>query len=411
MTTEKTIQALFLSYDGMTDALGQSQVIPYLIGLSKRNMRFTLISFEKSEPFTRSANTIRDLLHKNNITWVPLSYTKNPPVLSSMLDVWRLKKTVKKILEEQKIDVIHSRSYIPALTGLWAKKNRNTKFIFDMRGLWADERVDGKLWNLENPVYRSVYNYFKKKEIEFLTAADHTISLTHAAKEEILSWPQLQKKNIPIEVIPCCVDMEVFDPANVTATIIQDWRDKLKITKNDFVLSYVGSIGTWYMLDEMLLFFKKLQEKIPAAKFLFITRDEHARIRERAALLGIESSIIIQPADRVQVPGLLSVSNLSVFFILPAYSKKASSPTKQGEIMAMGIPAVCNSGVGDTDHIIQEYHSGYIVRDWNMEATIDAITANTENFSKEKIMAGAREYFSLQIGIDKFAAIYRSLSL
>ena len=37
---------LYLSYDGMTDPLGQSQVLPYLAGLSKKGFRFHLISFE-----------------------------------------------------------------------------------------------------------------------------------------------------------------------------------------------------------------------------------------------------------------------------------------------------------------------------------------------------------------------------
>jgi hypothetical protein len=52
------------------------------------------------------------------------------------------------------------------------------------------------------------------------------------------------------------------------------------------------------------------------------------------------------------VPLFLSLSNWSVFFIKDAYSKKASSPTKQGEIMAMGIPIVCND-IGDTGKIVK----------------------------------------------------------
>jgi len=31
-------QALYLSYDGMTDPLGQSQVLPYIIGLQKKGI-------------------------------------------------------------------------------------------------------------------------------------------------------------------------------------------------------------------------------------------------------------------------------------------------------------------------------------------------------------------------------------
>jgi hypothetical protein len=50
----------------------------------------------------------------------------------------------------------------------------------------------------------------------------------------------------------------------------------------------------------------------------------------------------------------ISLFDTSIFFIRPTYSKKASSPTKQGEIMAMGIPLICNYGVGDTDEIVKK---------------------------------------------------------
>ena len=43
----KSKNILYLSYDGMTDPLGQSQVLPYLIGLTKEGFTFHIISFEK----------------------------------------------------------------------------------------------------------------------------------------------------------------------------------------------------------------------------------------------------------------------------------------------------------------------------------------------------------------------------
>ncbi len=43
----KKPKALFIMYDGLTDPLGQSQVLPYLKELSK-NYRFDVIGFEKN---------------------------------------------------------------------------------------------------------------------------------------------------------------------------------------------------------------------------------------------------------------------------------------------------------------------------------------------------------------------------
>ena len=40
-------RVLYLSYDGALEPLGQSQVVPYLVGLAARGAAITLVSFEK----------------------------------------------------------------------------------------------------------------------------------------------------------------------------------------------------------------------------------------------------------------------------------------------------------------------------------------------------------------------------
>ena len=57
-------------------------------------------------------------------------------------------------------------------------------------------------------------------------------------------------------MIPCCTDENLFHADN-----IKNVKNELNIQDNEFVISYVGSIGTWYMLDEMLDFFKLLREE------------------------------------------------------------------------------------------------------------------------------------------------------
>src|SRR5438552_13503857 len=102
------------------------------------------------------------------------------------------------------------------------------------------------------------------------------------------------------------------------------------------------------MDDEMMNFFAAMKTKIPGAIFLFITHDNHEKILRMAASKGIAADDIrIQSASRNEVTLYLSVSDWSIFFIKDVYSKKASSPTKQAEIMAMGIPIICND-IGDT---------------------------------------------------------------
>ena len=42
-------RVLYISYNGMLDPLGQSQVLPYLRALAGRGVHFTLLSFERGE--------------------------------------------------------------------------------------------------------------------------------------------------------------------------------------------------------------------------------------------------------------------------------------------------------------------------------------------------------------------------
>lgn len=405
---------LYLSYDGMTDPLGQSQVLPYLTGLSKKGYQFALISFEKKARFEKEEVAIKKICKDNNIDWHPLPYTKTPPVLSTIKDLLAMKKKIRTLYQATPFLIVHCRSYIAALAGIWMKKKWRVKMIFDMRGFWADERVDGGLWNLKNPLFRTVYRYFKKKEKQFLEIADHTISLTYNAKQEIHSWKTVKGQPVAIQVIPCCVDLALFDPATIHLSSVAEKKRELNIPGSGSVFSYIGSIGTWYMLSEMLAFFKRWLQKQPGAIFLFVTNDKSQYILAQAAAAGVPGdNIRIRSAARAEVPLLISLCNYSIFFIKPAYSKKASSPTKQGEIMAMGIPLICNSKVGDTDYIVKQYHSGILIENFNDANYDKAIETGIKLtvFNAENIREGARQFFSLEQGINQYEQVYKKVLL
>src|SRR6185295_15294354 len=155
---------LYLSYDGMTDPLGQSQVIPYLEGLTRIGYQITLMSFEKKEKLTKLGTHIKSILDKSGIKWEPLIFTKRPPIISKMYDVWKLKNKVKELYRRDRFDMVHCRSYVSADAALHLKRKFNVPFLFDMRGFWVDERVDNGQWNLSKPLYKYIYRSYKKKE-------------------------------------------------------------------------------------------------------------------------------------------------------------------------------------------------------------------------------------------------------
>ncbi|MEP7373395.1 MAG: glycosyltransferase [Chitinophagaceae bacterium] len=404
-----TKRILYVSYDGMTDPLGQSQVLPYLVKLSEHGYQFTLLSFEKKTRYQKDGKIIQDICTAAGITWQPLFFTKNPPILSKIYDRWQMKRKVKQLHRELSFDMIHCRSYIAAEMGLSLKKATGVKFLFDMRGFWADEKVDAGQWNQQSFFFRKVYRHYKEKEKDFLLQADAIISLTQAAKDEL--FRQDAYKQLVIDVIPCCADLEHFNYNNISTEEKVKLRQQLKIPENKKVITYLGSVGGWYMTMEMFGFVGCLLRQYPEFVMLVLTKDEPGWVKSEAMQQGIpEDKLVITTAPREQMPLYISLSDCSIFFIRPTYSKKASSPTKHAELMGMGIPVICND-IGDTGHIIEQTKTGVVIQEFAENEYEKQIMKMNEilNIPKEYIRQTAFQYFDLKTGVASYLRVYKRI--
>lgn len=400
-------KVLYISYDGMTDALGQSQVLPYIIGLSERGYSFHLISFEKKIKFEKVGQNIEQLCSKNNINWYPQYYTKTPPVLSTMYDLIKLQRLSSKLVREKGIDFLHCRSYLPSLIALKIKKKSGVPFIFDMRGFWGDERVEGNIWSLSNPVFKWIYNFFKKKEKEFFIKSEHIISLTQSGKDEILSWNLKNLKESKFTIIPCCSDFSLFQVSNSKSK--EKAKKELGIKQDDFVLGYIGSTGTWYLMKEMFRFFKVLKRNYSNAKFIIFTGDSSQELIRQAKELDIESEdLIIQFKPRDELAKLIDAFDFSLNFIKPSFSKKASSPTKMAELLAKGIPVISNKNVGDVEKLTKKLECGFVVDSFEDKYLNSFVSNEIKNakFDPMTIRENAKSELALENAIVKYANVY-----
>ena len=407
---QRAARVLYVTYDGLTDPLGRSQVLPYLTGLAELGHEITILSCEKPERMDKDGGQIRKLCADAGLSWHPLHYHKQPPVLSSALDAAALERTAVRLHRERSFDVVHCRSYIPARAGLGLKRRFGVRFLFDMRGFWPDEKVEGNNWNLANPLYAAVYHYFKRLESRLLRGADAIVSLTAAGKAQLLTRAELPGADERITVIPCCVDFDHFPLADSASR--KAARKHLGIAADAPVLLYLGSLGSWYMLDEMLDFFAVYAARKPEARFLFITPDAPQPIRAAAVARGVAADrLTILGASRDEVPGLMAAADLGLFFIKPVFSKTASSPTKMGEMLAVGLPIVANAGVGDVEQMVNDIGCGVAIGEFTPErygealAQIEALTSSpTERRDR------ALPWFDVKLGIEHYDEIYRALA-
>ena len=398
---------LYISYDGMTDPLGQSQVLPYLTALSKEGYQFTILSFEKANRYDKEKSIIERICAGASIYWVPLTFTKRPPVLSKIYDRWRLKRKAEQLFRESRFDMIHCRSYIAAEAGLLLKKKYGARFLFDMRGFWADEKVDSGQWNQQSLFFRRVYRHYKSKEKEFLQNADAIVSLTEAARLELLAKEEY--RNLLIDVIPCCADLAHFNYHTIKADVAPRLKEQLGIRPEYKIITYLGSVGGWYMIEEMFSFFKRLLERQPEFMMLMLTKDAPDLVRKQAIASGVPvDRLVILYSGRNELPGYISLSDCSIFFIKPTYSKIASSPTKHAELMGMGVPVICNN-IGDTGRIIGETNTGLVVNGFTTEE-YDRVIGKMDtllSIPKKQIREAAYNYFDLEEGAIHYKKIYK----
>jgi len=405
------MKVLYLSYDGLTDPLGQSQILPYLRGLSAYGHDIHIIAFEKPDRFYALGPKVKQVCDQSNIHYYPQTYHKKPPLLSTLHDMRSMYKAAKQLHHLHKFNLSHCRSYIASIIGMRLKQEEKLPFIFDMRGFYADERVDGNLWPQQNPVYRLIYNYFKKKELQLLHKADAIVSLTLKARNVMFEKNMLTKQ-AQISIIPCCVDIAFFNASKLEFNELCALKTSLGYSIDNLILGYVGSTGTWYLLKDMLRYFKLLHASKPEFRFLFLTQDDPKIILDEAMAMDIDVNLIkIIGVSREDLPGYLGILSLSVFFIKPVFSKTASSPTKQAELMIMGVPVVCNSGIGDTDNIIRQYEAGICIENTTQVELEKAVQATDAliNLNRERIIFGAKQYFSLQNGVNTLNSIYQQL--
>lgn len=400
------MNTLYITYDGLLDPLGKSQVLPYIHGVRDLSDTFHIISFEKASKSETDLEEMQDLLSKKNISWTHLRFSSSQSLFAKLSDILSLYFSIFRIIFSKKIDLIHARGLPSASTGLFFKRIFKIKLIFDFRGLWADERVTKGGWDLSKLIHKLQYRFFKYRETSLFREADVVIVLTEKVLDDILLKNEIDKSKFT--VIPCAADFELFN-INISNNTL---KQSLEIDKNHFVIGYLGSIGPMYQFKAYLKLLSKLNEKGVSTIGLIATNDT---ILAKKAINDFEENIlqnkvIIRNALRAEVPKYLNIMDALVAFYSIKYSVISVSPTKIGEALACGVPIICNAGIGDTDFIIKKLDAGYIFNDLTDNSIDSFVRLKYFPFKKDKqaLRDSSKDIFDLKIAIKRYRSAYQS---
>lgn len=369
---------LFVTYTGVLEPLGRSQVLPYVLGLAEKGHAMTLLSFERG---SRSAERrqVATALERRGIDWISLRYHKHPRVLSTACDV---ALGLAATLRRRRIELIHARSHVPALVADIARTLRGTPFLFDHRGLMADEYADAGVWSRGSWLHRMTERF----ERRFLRTSRKTVVLTDAYRRE-LGEPER------VFTIPCAVDLARFRPARSGEGRPYD-------------LVYSGSVTGLYLLRDTLLFFDAYRTLAPEARLLILTASRPPGVDQP----GVET----RQSSPEEVPGLLRQARAGLSFRAAGRAQIASSPVKVSEYLASGLPVVSSAGVGDLDELLPGNQVGVVLPDASQRALQLAARRLREllidgDAVTERCRRLAEERYDLAAAISAYDGLYRTI--
>ena len=393
------VAVLYLTKNGLLEPLGQSQILPYLRGLSNK-YKFTLVTYEKLEDRSNTLlfNKLKAECALHSIRWIPQNFQTKPRNFTVLLNLLHMFFIGLREARDMDVKVIHSRSYLPTLVAFAITRFTKTVFIFDMRALWPEELI------MANRLKRNsiAHKILKLVERNCLKYASGIVSLTHSAVAHLnMTYPK-ELKNKKIKVIPTCVDLNRFT---------------LKLDLNQKSLNH-GCVGTilsgWFLTEWLSKWFCKVAELEPTAKFQIITRDCASSVRYAIDPENkLRSSLIIEAKPPSEMPKAFQNQSVSVMFFSRGLGKVGSAPTRLAEALASGLPIVTNGGVGDVKDIIYENRVGVILNslsDEDISKAFEELTLLQQDPELSlRCRRTAETIFSLEAGIESYQQLYSEI--
>jgi len=388
---------LYVTYDGLLEPLGASQILPYVKALAEDGLSVHVVSFEKAADRGRPREAaLRVELEGLDIRWTALKYHSGNALLATGWDLLRGRRAVTDIAWRAPRAVLHARSYVAAAMALPASRRFSLPLVFDMRGFWIDERLESGRWRPEQWAVRPA----RRLERTLLREASALVHLSEAGREEVETLgPVTTPHQI---VVPTCVDTTRFLPPEdaVAAKAAKGMDDRP-------VMLHAGTLSGWYMGSETLAAGQRFSER--GGRFLVLTREPEEVTRLSA---GGSSNPEMRTATPEEMPGWLAAADVGLALVRPTFSKRASMPTRVAEYLSSGLAVAATEGVGDLDrHFADTPVAKAFATPLDIEQVVDwsLAAAQAGRTRADQARRLAQTYYDLDDGVERLRRLYRTL--
>ncbi len=270
-----------------------------------------------------------------------VSFERSPFKINNLKAI----KQLKKIIEEEKFDIIHTHtpmgSVVTRLAAKNARKKYHTRVIYTAHGLHFFKGAPLKNWIMFYPVEKYLSKY--------------TDTLILINQEDYELCKRKFKKCKDIQYVPGVgIDEEKF---NFTMTEEEklELRESLGLKKDDFVMIYPAEISKRKRQEWLINSISNLLKANNNIHLLLPGQDSlNGKCQDLVKKINLEQQIHFL-GYRKDIPRLLKISDLAV-----SSSNQEGLPVNIMEAMYVGLPIVATNCRGNRD-LVQNGINGYLV--------------------------------------------------
>tara|TARA_B110000008_G_scaffold272958_1_gene306460 strand:+ start:2437 stop:3630 length:1194 start_codon:yes stop_codon:yes gene_type:complete len=326
------VKALYFSYDGLLDPLGQSQIIPYVSAICSAGHSLTIVSYEKVERTKEQIKLMETKLQKIGVHWVRLEFRSGK--------LWAIKRfisgalLIRKLCRDLQPDFLHLRGFLPAV--IFQLSFSKVPFLYDFRGFALGEWVDiGKI----NPS-SLIYRVLKRLDQKAVKNASGLVVLEECAKD--LLKETYDVPNVPLKVIRTCTDIKRYTK----------WKNVHNKKSRYLRFVFLGGARFPYRPDLALMLTEKLIEHGVDCNIDFINKGDHGILEKANDLTNIsKEKVKILSCEHYEIPDILATYDCGIVMVESSYWRRVCSPTKMGEYLAVGLPVISLEGIDAIDEL------------------------------------------------------------
>jgi glycosyltransferase involved in cell wall biosynthesis len=404
---------LYVTMDGVLQPLGYSQVFRVVHGLAQRGIRYHLLSLERKRDWENQARRceVRSKLQEFGAEWTSFLYDEQGGGRAALNNLGRLIQAISGILRTGDVGLIHARGYQATIAAWSLRPVFHVPYLFDARGYWIDENAEEGRWFDSSLAYQ----VGKGIERQLFHHASAVVTLTDIQKQDLLAGVCGSWGKVPIEVVPTCADFDEFraEPALKTNHSLDFSAEYQQIFHGKQLVGLIGSINTSYYNYESILLCKYYLEESPQGHLVIMTnqKEQFADMLAQAKIPMARTTIVSVPHS--SMPSWMAHLTWCPLLLRKNFAKRASVPTKLGELFASGVRPVaygCNSEILEW---VTRAGTGIVLDSVDDSSLRSVARWMAENQISEQNLMDAREkarqHFGLEQGLDRYQQLLKTV--